>query len=76
MSTNNELFIIKENGEFEVHENLCVDNDFESDKESLLKSFPTLQKAIKYANEYCNEWPGVEYGYHICDSCLDEDDKK
>lgn len=70
MSINNQLVITKKNKKFEVHENFCVDNDFEPDKDSFLKSFSTLEEAIKYANEYCNEWPYVEYGYHICNNCL------
>ena len=71
MSTNNELILIKEGKNFEVHENLCVDNNFEPDKSTLLKSFPALEEAIKYANEYCAEYPYVEYGYHIDGSCLE-----
>lgn len=71
MSANNQLIILKEGDYFCIHENLCYDNDFEPDKESLLKSLPTLEKAIKYANEYCNEYPYCEYGYHIDESCLD-----
>jgi len=70
MSTNNQLIIIKKK-EFEVHENLCVDNDFEPSKDTLLKKFKTLKEAIKFANEYCNEWPGVEYGYWISEECLE-----
>ena len=50
MSANNQLIITKKKGKFEVHENLCVDNDFTPNKNTLLKSFPTLPKAIKYAN--------------------------
>jgi len=69
MSSNNQLIILKEK-DFEVHENLCYDNDFEASKETLLKKFKTLKEAIRFANEYCNEYPYVEYGYHICDSCL------
>ena len=73
MSANNELLIIKENNEFCVYENLCVDNDFIPDEESLLKSFLTLPEAIKYANDYCQEYPGVEYGYSIDNNCLEGD---
>ena len=72
MSSNNQVIITKKNKKFEVHENLCVDNDFESNANSFLKSFLTLEEAVKYANKYCNEYPFVEYGYHICDNCLEE----
>lgn len=73
MSANNELLIIKEERGFCVYENLCVDNDFIPDEESLLKSFSTLPRAIKYANDYCREYPGVEYGYSIDYNCLEEE---
>lgn len=72
MSVNNQLVIIKKRDKFCVYENLCVDNDFIPDEESLLKSSLTLNKAIKYANEYCQEYPDVEHGYSIDDSCLEE----
>ena len=76
MSTNNQLIITKskrhKNSLFEVHENLCVDNEFKPNKNTLLKKFKTLQEAIRFANKYCNEYPGVEYGYHILDNCLEE----
>ena len=70
MSTNNQLVILKGKKFIEVHENLCVDNDFYSNKETLLKKFKTLKQAIKYANKYCNEYPYVEYGYYVEDNCL------
>jgi len=69
MSTNNQLVVLKEKDKFELHENFCVDNDFEPSKETLLKSFDVLETAIKYANEYCQE-EIVEYGYVIRDECL------
>ena len=70
MSTNNQLVILKNKELFEVHENLCVDNTFHPTKQSLLGEFITLQKAIEFANKYCNEYPYVEYGYYIQDNCL------
>lgn len=72
MSVNNQLEILKEKGKFNVHENICVGNKFIPNEDTLLESCSTLDKAIKYANEYCKKWPCVEYGYHIDDSCLDE----
>ena len=70
MSANNQLIILKQKGKFSVHMNYCVDNEFKPSKNSLLKEFSTLKEAIKYSNEYCREYPYVEYGYTICDSCL------
>lgn len=64
MSTNNQLIIIKVNGKFEIHENICVDNEFERSKESLLAVKKKLFDAIKFANKYCDE-NMVEYGYDI-----------
>lgn len=71
MSINNQLIIRKNKGHFEVHENLCVDNNFEETDKNLLKKFKTLIMAIKYAQEYCNEYPYVEYGYYITDEALE-----
>jgi len=77
MSTNNELYIRKTpEGKFEIHENMCVDNDFEYTNESLKETKDTLIEAIKWAKEYCNEYPYVEYGYSIDNSCLKEDSQK
>jgi len=63
MSSNNQLIILKNKKvkrfPFEVHHNLCVDNDFEPSKDTILKKFKTLVGAIKYANEYCNEYSYV-----------------
>ena len=51
MSANNQLLIIKNNKNlFEVHENLCVDNDFIPDKTSLLSTHKLLTEAIKPEN--------------------------
>jgi len=69
MSSNNQLVIVKKREVYEVHENICVDNPFRCNKNNLLKSFKTLKKAIKFANEYCDTYY-VEYGYHIDNSCL------
>ena len=72
MSSNNELVIIKEKGKYIVHINSCVDNDFIPSKDTLLKKVDTLVEAIKYAKEYCNDWPYVGYNYYIDDSCLED----
>lgn len=70
MSSNNQIVIIRGGkGEFEVHLNSCVDNDFEPLKRTLLKKFKTLELAIKFANDYCAE-EMVEYGYRITENCL------
>ena len=80
MSTNNELIILKNDKHkrkpFEVHENFCVDNEFEASGSTILERFETLIDAISFANDYCNEWPGVEYGYHIDESCLNKKELK
>ncbi len=68
MSANNQLIIIKKKEEFEIHENCCVDNDFESNNETLLTKESCLEDAIKFANEYCNE-EIVEYGTYVHPSC-------
>jgi len=74
MSTNNKVVILKcdlhKKKPFEVHENLCVDNEFEPNGRTILKRFSTLIEAIKYAKDYCNEYPYVEYGFTIYDSAL------
>lgn len=73
MSANNELIIIKNTkGKFEIHENICIDNDFISTKNNLLEVCNTLQEAIKFCNQYMRE-EVVEYGYHICDNCLEDE---
>lgn len=77
MSSNNQVIILKNNKnplgnlKFEVHENICVDNDFEPDDETLIKRFNSFKKALIFAKKYCNEYPYVEYGYTIYDSCLE-----
>ena len=72
MSTNNQLIILKRK-QFEVHENSCVDDDFEprykGAKRTLLKKAKTFIEATKFANEYCKE-NYVEYGCRIVDSCF------
>ena len=72
MSTNNQLIILKEGNYFCIHEDACVDNPFEQDKESLIGKKDTLVDAIKFAKEYCNE-NLVEYGYSISDSALEKE---
>lgn len=69
MSSNNMLIILKTK-KFQVHEWLCVDNEFFPSKNTLIKSFKTLIEAIKFANKYCQE-ELVEYGYHIEGSALE-----
>lgn len=70
MSSNDQVVIIKKDNLFEVHHDCCVDNDFEPDKESLLKVEDNLIDAIRYAAGFCNAWPYVEYGYMVDNSCL------
>ena len=71
MSTNNALVITKKQ-KFEIHENLCYDNDFEPNKNTLIGEEDTLIDAIKFAKEYCQE-NLVEYGYSISDSALEKE---
>lgn len=71
MSTNNQLIILKEGNYFCIHENPCMDNEFEQNEESLIKTEKTLEEAIKFANKYCKE-EMIEYGYNIDDSCLEK----
>jgi len=61
MSANNQLVIIKKGKFFELHENLCYDNDFKPDKYSLIKKDKDLYKIIKYARNYTINHI-VEYG--------------
>jgi len=72
MSSNNQLIVTKKKEKFEVHLNSCVGNDFTPDKESLLKTFNSILHAIRFANNYCNEYPYVEYGTYVCPSCYKE----
>ena len=75
MSSNNELLLIKTKKSkrcpFEVHENPNVGNTFYVSERTLLRRFPTLVDAIKFANKYCED-EIVEYGYRIHWSCLGE----
>ena len=76
MSTNNQLIILKnKKGEFEIHEDLCVDNEFEPENESLLTKESCIEDAIRFANDYCSK-NVVEYGYHIDGSCLNKIKRK
>jgi len=61
MSSNNSLVIIRKKDFFELHENLCVDNDFKPDKDSFIKKDNNLIKLIKYAQSYMG-LNYVEYG--------------
>ena len=70
MSTNNQLIILKnKKGQIEIHENMCVDNDFKPTKETLLKTKDKLNSAIRFANKYMQK-EDVEYGYYITESAL------
>jgi len=70
MSSNDQLLIRKiKNGNYEIHHNFCVDNDFKPNKNTLVKTEVSLVRAIKFAKKYANE-EMVEYGYSIDDSCL------
>jgi len=64
MSSNDQLVILKIGRKFEVHHNICVDNDFECSADTFLRAFAKLEKAIKWANKYCNE-NIVEYGVYV-----------
>jgi len=65
MSANNEVIIIEnKRNEFEVHINNCVDEDFTSSKETLLKTYQSLKSACKFTNKYCNE-EMIEYGVRL-----------
>ena len=68
MSSNNQLIILKENGKFQVHENLCMDNPFKPSKNTLLKELKTLEWAVKFAQKYQRE-NLVEYGTYISPTC-------
>jgi len=68
MSTNNQIVIIKKKGKFQVHENNCVDNEFKSSKDTLLKELKTLGLALKFCHKYINE-NLVEYGIYAHPSC-------
>lgn len=68
MSANNQLIIIKQGSLFCVHEDFCVDNDFEPTNENLLYKAKTLKQAVQWANEYCSR-EIVEYGIKISDEC-------
>lgn len=65
MSSNNQLVIIEIKKLFEIHHNLCVDNPFKPSKRTLLATKKSLREATKFTEEYCNEYPYVEYGYTI-----------
>lgn len=76
MSSNNQVIILKNNKHrkkpFEVHENMCVDNDFKPSGKTIISRHESLIKAIKEAKAYCNVYPYVEYGFTINDSALEE----
>ena len=64
MSSNSQLIIKKKKFEWEIYMNSCVDNDFKYNKEDMLKTEPTLKKAILWCNKYLEE-NVVEYGYIV-----------
>ena len=64
----NKIVILRNNNQFEVHDDPCVDNPFEPDKASFLKKFKEFKDAVKFAKEYCEE-EIVEYGIYFDDSC-------
>jgi len=72
MSANNQIVILKKDEKFEVHINSCVDNDFKSSKKTFLKRFNSVLHALRFANEYCNEYPYVEYGVYTHPSCWEK----
>ena len=56
MSSNNQLVILKnEKNKFEIYENLCMVNEFDSSKEILLSTEKNLIEAIKFVEKYCQE---------------------
>ncbi len=71
MSANNQLMILKQKNKYEIWEDHCVDNEFNTETATRLSFQTTLKKAIIFANKYCSE-NIVEYGYHIDVSCLTE----
>lgn len=75
MSSNNQLIILKKKGKFQVHINLCVDNDFESSEETFLKEFKTIEWALKFCDKYQSE-NLVEYGTYIHPNCWGKGRKK
>ena len=76
MSSNNQVIIVKNTkGIFQIHENLCVDNEFTPNKESLLRSEDTLELALKFAYGYCSK-EIVEYGVYVSSSCYQGAEKK
>jgi len=64
MSSNNQVLIIEKKDKFNIHENMCVDNDFKPNKNNLINSFDDLREAVNWANNYCME-NMVEYGTYI-----------
>lgn len=65
MSSNNQIIIMKVKRKgYEVHENCCVDNDFEPNEETLIGKAKTLEKAVKIANKYMED-NLVEYGIAV-----------
>jgi hypothetical protein len=57
MSANNQVIIIEKDKTYEVHENMCIDNEFKPSKDTMLTRKRDLVKAIKIAQNV-----GAEYG--------------
>jgi len=74
MSSNNQIVILKKKGLFEVHENLCVDNDFVPTRKTRLIIKNTLKKAYLYAQDYEKE-NVIEYGIYVNPECLEKGKK-
>ena len=67
MSSNNQLIIRKRNkytNKWDIYMNYCVDNEFEYNKEDIIKTETSLIKAIRWCNKYMVE-NLVEYGYVV-----------
>ena len=67
MSSNNQLIIRKRNkytNKWDIYMNYCVDNEFEYNKEDIIKTTTSLIQAIKWCNKYMKE-NLVEYGYYV-----------
>lgn len=75
MSANNQLIILKKEEMFEIHMNYCVDNDFNSSKNTYLNKRKTLKEAYKFAQKYQRE-EIVEYGIYIDPSCWSKTKRK
>ena len=65
MSSNDQIVILKKDGMFEVHHNICVDNDFVPDKKSLIGKADSHEEAVELARKSWEDDPMMlppEYG--------------